>query len=322
MINRRHFLKNAGLLTAGGLLTGSTGTAHAGVSSFAAATAAKKTLGLQIYSLQKELYDDLPKRMKALKEMGYTNLELAGYKEGKIGGVDMKEFKKIANDNGLSIISSHLEPYIDGHTSPFLLDYQKKMMPQVGEFWKRAADDHAELGCTYMIQATMPTCKSHERAALLCDFFNEAGKIVKRAGLQYGYHNHHMEFEHLLRPEDIGKEKSPWRIPGDQIFDLFLAGTDPNLVIFEMDVYWTVRGGNDPIEYMLKHPDRIKLLHIKDTTILGESGLLNFPNIFNQMYKNGIPYFFVEMEPLKDGRTQYQGIQACADFLQKASFVK
>lgn len=321
MNNRRNFLKSASLLTVGGLLA-NTGSIKADNASIPSAVKANKTLGLQIYSLQDELYDDLPKRMKALKEMGYTKLELAGYKEGKIGGVDMMEFKKMANDAGLTIISSHLEPYIEGHTDPFLLDYHKEMMPQVNEFWKRAADDHAKLGCKYMVQATMPTCKSHERAYILCDFFNEAGKIVKAAGLQYGYHNHHMEFEHILRPEDAGKNKNPWTIPGDQIYDLFLAGTDPNLVIYEMDVYWTIRGGNDPVEYMRNHPDRIKLLHIKDTTILGESGLLNFKNIFNQMYKNGIQDFFVEMEPLKGGKTQYQGIKECSDFLQEAAFVK
>ncbi len=322
MTNRRNFLKNASILATTGLLAGKPGLGNAHPNGTTTITMANKTLGLQIYSLQRELYDNLPKRMRELKDMGYTKLELAGYKEGKIGGVDMMEFKKMADDAGLNIISSHLEPYIDGHTDPFLLDYQKEMMPQVNEFWKRAADDHAKLECKYMIQATMPTCKSHERAYLLCDFFNEAGRIVKAAGLKYGYHNHHMEFERLLRPEDAGKNKNPWTIPGDQIYDLFIQGTDPGLVLYEMDVYWTIRGGSDPVDYMRKHPDRIKLLHIKDTTILGQSGLLNFENIFNQMYENKIADFFVEMEPLKDGRTQYQGIKECSDYLQKATFVK
>jgi sugar phosphate isomerase/epimerase len=318
MSNRRDFLRNASLLTAGGLLAG-----NAGMSANASSTGkANKTLGLQIYSLMDELYDDLPKRMKALKDMGYTKLELSRYKEGKIGGIDMMEFKKIANDAGLTIISSLFDPYIEGHTDPFLLDYHKDMMPKVSEFWKRAADDHAKLGCKYVIQITMPVCKSHERAYLLCDFFNEAGRIAKAAGLQYAYHNHHMEFERLLRPEDAGKNKNPWTIPGDQIYDLFLAGTDPGLVIYELDVYWIIRGGSDPVEYMRNHPDRIKLIHIKDATTLGTSGLLNFKNIFDQMYKNGIQDFFVELEPLENGKTQFQGVKECADFLQEASFVK
>lgn len=322
MTNRRNFLKNASLLAAGGLLAGKSSVGYANTPGTTVTNAPKKKLGLQIYSLQKELYDDLPKRMKEVREMGFVDLELAGYENGMINGVDMGEFKKMAEDAGLKIVSSHVDPPGDTDYG-LLLDYHRDMMPKVNDFWKKAADDHAKIGCPYLLQSTMPTCKSHERAALLCDFFNEAGKIVKAAGVQYGYHNHHMEFERLVRPEDVGKEKNPWTIPGDQIIDLFIAGTDPDLVCFEMDVYWTARGGSDAVDYMRKHPDRIKILHIKDTKILGQSGLLNFENIFNQMYASGIQTFFVEMEPLRnDPRTQFQGVKECADFLQNASFVK
>lgn len=322
MTNRRDFLKNASLLAAGGLLAGKSSVGYANTSGTTVTNAPKKQLGLQIYSLQEELYTDLPKRMREVREMGFVNLELAGYKEGKINGIPMAEFKKMAEDAGLKIASSHVDPSGDTEYG-LLLDYHRDLLPKVNDFWKRAADDHARIGCPYVLQSTMPTCKSHERAALLCDFFNEAGKIVKAAGLQYGYHNHHMEFERLVRPEDAGKEKNPWTIPGDQIIDLFIAGTDPALVCFEMDVYWTARGGSDAVDYMRRHPDRIKILHIKDTKILGQSGLLNFGNIFNQMYANGIETFFVEMEPLRDDpRTQFQGVKECADFLLNASFVK
>ena len=55
-----------------------------------------------------------------------------------------------------------------------------------------------------------------------------------------------------------------------------LKDTDPSKVYFEMDVYWTVMGQNDPVEYMQKHPDRIKVLHIKDRAVFGQSGMMNF----------------------------------------------
>lgn len=70
---------------------------------------------------------------------------------------------------------------------------------------------------------------------------------------------------------------------GDQIYDLMLKDTDPSKVYFEMDVYWTVMGQNDPVEYMQKHPDRIKVLHIKDRAVFGQSGMMNFEMIFKQM---------------------------------------
>lgn len=316
MSNRRDFLKSASLLTAGSLLAGKTVANTLSTPS----AKAKKELGLQIYSLQNELYDNLPKRMAELKEMGYINLELAGYNKGKISKVDMMEFKKAATDAGLKIVSSHVNPTIEG--TPFLVDYKMELLPQVKEFWKAAAEDHAKLGCTYMIQPMMPTCKTYDDAQVICTFFNEAGKIAKEAGLTFGYHNHHMEFKRIIKPEDADKKWGFWEEPGDQIMDLFIAGTDPAFVHFEFDVYWTVRGGNDPLEYITKQSDRIVALHIKDRSVLGQSGLLNFENIFNAMYNKGIKSFFVELEKMPDGRTQFAGISDCAAYLQKASFVR
>ena len=78
------------------------------------------------------------------------------------------------------------------------------------------------------------------------------------------------------------------RVKGDCIYELFLKNTDPSLVFFEMDVYWAVMGQQDPIEWLKKYPNRIKVLHIKDRAILGESGMMNFENIFRQANANGI----------------------------------
>ena len=321
MTNRRDFLKQVSLFTAGGLLAGKASTLQAATAPVSApVTTAGKRIGLQVYSLQNEVFDDLPKRMKELKDMGYATLELAGYNNGKIGKVDMMEYKKVANDAGLQIISSHVNPSVEG--VPFLREYTKELKPQIMEYWKKTAADHAKLGCKYLIQPMMPKCETHDDAKLICEIFNEAGEIVKAAGLPFGYHNHNMEFQRILKPEDKGKKFSPWEKPGDQIYDLFLAGTAPSLVFFEMDVYWTIMGQNDPVEYMKKHADRIKVLHIKDRAVLGQSGMMNFEMIFKQMYANGIQDYFVELERMPDGRTQFAGVKDCAQYLLERSFVK
>ena len=83
MVNRRNFLKSASFLTLGGLVAG---------------------------KAEGELTKDVPAGMKQLKQMGYSTLELAGYNNGKINGVDMMEFKKMAEDAGLKITSSHVNP--------------------------------------------------------------------------------------------------------------------------------------------------------------------------------------------------------------------
>ena len=311
MINRRNFLRNASLLTLGGLMTGKAGTLQA-ATPVTTETTATKSLGLQIYSLGGELTKDVPAGMKKIKEIGYSTLELAGYNDGKISGMDMMEFTKIAEDNGLKITSSHVNP----PTGTYTPENRQSIM----EFWKKTADDHAKLGVKYLVQPGQPSTRSVEEVGYVCDIFNEAGKVIKAAGIPFGYHNHDFEFAKVVPG---GKEAVFGRHnKGDIIYDLFLKGTDPSLVFFEMDVYWTVIGQNDPVEYMKKYADRIKLLHIKDRAILGQSGFMNFEMIFKQANENKIKEFYVELEGMPDGRSQFDGVKGCADYLLEAPFVK
>ena len=313
MTNRRDFLKSASLLTLGGLFAGKATSVYASNGSASPVANASKTIGLQIYSLSKELYEDVPGGLKKVKAMGYTNLELAGYKEGKIGGVDMMEFKKMAEDAGLKITSSHVNPPTR--------DYTKENLPQIQEYWKRTADDHAKLGVKYLIQPGQPTTRSVEETKFVCEVFNEAGKIVKAAGIPFGYHNHEMEFAKVTPGGTESKFGRRVR-EGELIYELFLKNTDPSLVFFEMDVYWAVMGQQDPIQWLKNYKDRIKVLHIKDRAVLGDSGMMNFEKIFAQAAANGIKDYFVELERMPDGRTQFEGVKGCADYLLNAPFVK
>lgn len=311
MVNRRNFLKSASFLTLGGLVAGKAEALQA-ATPVRTETTAKKSIGLQIYSLGGELTKDVPAGMKQLKQMGYSTLELAGYNNGKINGVDMMEFKKMAEDAGLKITSSHVNP----PTGEYTPDTRNTIM----EYWKKTADDHAKLGVKYLVQPGQPRTRSVEEVAYVCDVFNEAGKIVKAAGIPFGYHNHDFEFTKVV-PGGTGAVFGRHN-KGEKIYDLFLKDTDPDLVFFEMDVYWTVIGQNDPVEYMKKYPDRIKLLHIKDRAILGQSGFMNFEMIFKQAYQIGVKEYYVELEGMPDGRTQFAGVKGCADYLLKAKFVK
>jgi sugar phosphate isomerase/epimerase len=315
MTNRRNFLRNASLLTAGGLLAGRSGQAAAARPAVAGPQAAKK-IGLQIYSLGQELFEDVPGGLKKLSQYGYKTLELAGYNDGKIGKLPMPEFKKLSDDAGLKIISSHLNPPVR--------EYTKKNLQQIKDFWKKAVDEHARIDVPYVVQPGQPATRSIEETSYVGEVFTEAGKIAKAAGLSFGYHNHHMEFARVIAggKESIFGHGVPKKKPSEIIYDLFVKNTDPAYVFFELDVYWIIMGQQDPVEYLKKYPTRIKLLHIKDKEVLGESGMMNFENIFKQAYVNGIEDWFVELEGLRSRPTQFEGVKDCASYLLKAEFVK
>ncbi|GHU59935.1 sugar phosphate isomerase [Bacteroidia bacterium] len=315
MSNRREFLRNASIFTVGGLLTGRIG--HAATKQpIVAESQAKKKIGLQIYSLFRELDADIPGGLKKLAQYGYSTIELAGYApDGKLHGVTLPEFKKMSDDAGLKIVSSHLNPPVR--------EYTKDNLQQIKDFWKTATDHHAAIGVPYLVQPSQPPTRSIEEAQFIGEVFTEAGKITKAGGLSFGYHNHDGEFARVIAGGEgplVGRRGAP---NSQIIWDIYEKSTDPAYVLFELDVYWIIMGGQDPVDYLKRYPQRIKLLHIKDKEVLGESGILNFENIFKQAYKNGvIQDWFVELEGQKSRPTQFEGVKACADYLLKASFVK
>jgi len=321
MTNRRQFIRNASIVAVSGVLTAS---CKASAASISANLKANKSFGLQIYSLTvrdgEAFTSDVPGGLKKVAQMGYSTLELAGYNvEGKIGDVPMAEFKKYADDAGLKIVSTHVNPPIN--------EYTKDNLETIKEFWKKAADHHAAIGCKYLIQPGQPATRSTEEVAFVGEVFNEAGKIAKAAGLIFGYHNHSNEYAVVVPG---GTETLPVRLGGGGgrqregakiIYDAMMEATDPSLVMFENDVYWTVMGMKDPVAYMKKYADRIRVLHIKDVAVLGESGFMNFQKIFETAYTNGVTDFFVELEGYREG-SQFEGVKGCADYLLKAPFVK
>lgn len=322
MENKREFLKKLSLLTLGGVAAGSMAPSLAmgkssSSSSSSSAFGPKKVIGLQIYSLGKELTDNVPEGMKKIAAMGYSNIELAGYGNRKMGTYEVTDYKKIVDDAGLKITSSHVNPPVRKYTP--------ENVAEITEFWKKVVEDHVKLGVKFLVQPGLPQIESIEDAKYVGEVFNKAGEIAKSAGIKWGYHNHNMEFKRVV--VEAEKSAAPsrddyFRPKGEVIYDLLLNGTDPNLVFFEMDVYWTVMGQNDPLDYFEKYPTRFPLLHIKDRSVLGQSGMMNFENIFKKAYANNLSEYFVEIEKVKTNMTQFEGVKLCIDYLNNAPFVK
>lgn len=256
MQTRRTFLKTSGCLAAGALLAPNL------------AKAAKvKNVGIQLYTVRKEMLDDAAGTLKKLATIGYKELESARSDKGNFYGLQPKEIKKIANDLGMTVRSGHVH---------------------IDKDWQRSIDMAAEAGQTYLVCSSLPsegqTVANYQRCA---DAFSKAAEACKKANLVFGYHNHEYEFD---------------KVDGKVLYDILLDQTDPNLVKMEMDLGWVIVTGNDPLAYFKKYPGRFPLWHLKDmdkvkkeSTEFGK-GQINVKQMLQNMDKSGVKYFFVEQE--------------------------
>lgn len=243
--------------------------------------APKKDMAVQLYSLRSIL--GTPEQFEKnheyvlgrLVQMGYSSLEAYGYEDGKFVGLDPAEFKNTINKAGLDIISSHVTHTLNDKELDSD-DFSRKM-----EWWDRCIEAHVKAGIPNLVMSYSQQLETTDHLRVTTDYLEAIGRKCKAAGIRFGYHNH----SHELNP-----------VAGTTMLDYLIANTDPDLVFFEMDVYWTVMGGTSPVEYMRRYPGRFTLLHIKDRYEVGQSGMVGFDAIFRNMKAAGTEAFIVELE--------------------------
>lgn len=104
------------------------------------------------------------------------------------------------------------------------------------------------------------------------------------------------------------------------IENYLLEHTDPEKVMFELDVYWASKGGVNPSAYIQKYAGRFPLLHIKDDNVIGASQTIDFEAIFNAAYKQGLEAYYVEIEA--NDIPPMECAEKSAEYLSAAKFVK
>lgn len=230
-------------------------------------------LGLQLYTLRDTIEKDPKGVLQKVAGFGYQELETYGYADGRIYGMDFASFGKYVKDLGMEVVSGH---------------YSYELA--TGDKWEKAVSDAKAIGQQYMV---VPSLGEDVRKTLddykrVCEKFNKAGEICKKYGIRFGYHNHDFEF----RPID-GK------IP----FDVMLAELDDKYVGMEMDIYWVVFAGHDPLKYFEQYPRRFEQWHVKDMDKADRSrnanigsGSIDFNPIFAQAKQSGMKHFYVEQE--------------------------
>jgi sugar phosphate isomerase/epimerase len=78
---------------------------------------------------------------------------------------------------------------------------------------------------------------------------------------------------------------------------------DPKLIAMEMDLFWVVNVGKNPLAYFQKYPGRFELWHVKDMDKVNKennadvgTGSIDYAALFANAKKAGMKHFFMEQE--------------------------
>lgn len=231
--------------------------------------------GLQLYSLRFEFKKDVPGTLAKLKQWGITEVEVSSYY-----GSTAKEFKKLLDKAGLKCTS-------------MIVGYDKLLNNPA-----EVIADARLFGAKYVgigwIPHEKPFSKVHAEKAVAD--FNSFGEKLKKAGIRFFYHPHGYEFN----------------TADGNLMDLLLSQTKPELVTFQLDVFWATHGGADPLAYLKNYPGRFELMHLKElrndtpgsnsggapdeTSVSIGKGVTNWPVMLRQATKSGVKKFYIEDE--------------------------
>jgi len=245
-----------------------------------------KTIGIQLYTVRDALKRDYDGTLAKLAAMGYREVD-----SGRDHDKPPKQMREALMRYGLTSPSYHVD------------------WNSLGADWPKVIEDNKIVGRTYLVNPWIdeevrnkPDGWKHAAETL-----NRAGETAQKAGIQFAYHNHWMEFV----PLDDGK------LP----YDVLLENCDPNLVKMQMDLGWITVGGQDPVKYFERYPGRFPMVHVKDVhevpdaasvrggrfagenmTILADvgSGIIDWKRIFAHSEQAGIKHYFVEHDNPKD----------------------
>lgn len=290
MLDRRNFLKQASLTTAGGIM----------FSKASASFLPKATMpapGLQLFTFFNVIDNDVKGTLQKIADTGYKHIESAFSRKGGFYGMKPKEFAAMLKGMGMSWKSHHsigapfkLPP---GAKAPTGADGKPITIPPMKNLrdnYQEIVDDVAEGGATYLVCASTPIGTLDEIKSSIA-VLNKTAEAAKKAGLQFAYHNHDAEFR---------------TVEGVVPYELFLSETDPKLVKMELDLAWAVKGGSDPVALFKKHPGRFPLWHVKDldaerkTVLPVGKGTIDFKPIFKAASTAGMKNYFVEHDMPSD----------------------
>ncbi|MBB5789777.1 sugar phosphate isomerase/epimerase family protein [Jiangella mangrovi] len=264
LLDRRSFLRTTAAAAA--LAAGTAATAVGALPAAAAGSGnrliPRPAIGMHLYTMRRSLAVDFAGTVQALADIGYATVGVSGRH-----GHSAAAIRTMLDDAGLDAVLEHV-------------GYDRLTNNLEG-----ACEDVLTLGGHWVVTSSLPgslyTLDGIRQAAAN---FNRAGEVAASYGLKVLHHNHDAEFR-----TDSGRV----------LYDVLLEETDPDLVGYELDVYWAARGGYDAGDYFVEHPARFPALHVKDMAPSGGfadvgSGILDFAAMFEHAHRGGVRQFLVE----------------------------
>lgn len=237
----------------------------------------KGPVGLQLYSLREQFAKDVSASLDQVRSFGIQYVELAG-----TYNIPPDKFKQMLDAKGLKAVSGH-----------FAYEQLRDRVEDVAREAKTLGIEY--VGCAW-IPHKDPFDEKTAREAITV--FNRAGEALAKHGLKFFYHTHGYEF----LPHGNGT-----------LFDLMMTETKPEFVSCQMDVFWIVHPGQDPVKLFEKYGKRFALMHVKDmkkgtptglftghsdvtnNVVLGK-GVMDWPAIMKAARKAGVKWYIIEDE--------------------------
>lgn len=257
-------------------MLGAAGVSGAALSACAGAGASPgrrmERIGVQLYTVRDRMQADVMGTLRAVAALGYAEVETAGLFE-----LAPERFREALDAAGLQSPAGH-----------YSIDELRR---DPGPVFATART----LGQRWVV---VPWLAESERSAegyrRVAADLNRFGAVARDQGVRIAYHNHEFEFAPLAG--------------GGTGFDILTAETDPALVDLELDLFWAVRGGQDPAALIARHRGRIRLCHVKDMAGVGGAGTMvdvgqgeiDFARIFAAGREAGLAHFFVEHDTPAD----------------------
>ena len=188
-------------------------------------------VGLELYSVRKELQRDPQATVRAVAKMGYQCVEFyAPYFQWSED--ETKQMRKLLDDLGIRCYSTHND---SSNVN--------------AENIAKARDRNLILGCKYVVVASFhPQPTELDGWKAVADMLNSADEQLAKSGLHAGYHNHEPEFTPL---------------GGGRPMEVIAKNTKPSIML-QLDVGTCIKAGSDPVAWIRSNPGRIRSLHLKE----------------------------------------------------------